>query len=356
MKTEKIIGLNDKTIIECVCKENKNIEEYNIIREKPVSMRKYTIVPITVTGPKGECKLIQKKFAVYNNELYKYSFFNQYYKIILPEIYLIDLEKRIVLMEDLKTKYFQGFYYNEDNEYGKIFRKNQKIIISEIAKFHGIFWEKYKTFEQIGLDKRLENIENLNEYINAMEKDFKKYRNNEKTGKIPKEWVFDNYKFENRLKIEKLEYFQTAIEILRQEYIKYIDKRFNKGKNITVIHGDLHPGNIFMSLSKSRNIKFIDFEAVRIGLCTEDLAMFLALHVEPNYKKVKPLLDHYYNNLCEKVKKYSYENFIEDYKISVMENMFFTIRLINRGIFDFNMRDKAIEAFETLMLGNNSFK
>lgn len=30
--------------------------------------------------------------------------------------------------------------------------------------------------------------------------------------------------------------------------------------------------------------------------------------------------------------------------------MFFTIRLMNRGIFDFGMRDKAMKAFETFVL------
>jgi len=78
--------------------------------------------------------------------------------------------------------------------------------------------------------------------------------------------------------------------------------------------------------------------------------MFLALHIEPNKIKVKPYLDYYYQCLCEKVKDYSYETFINDYKIAIAENMFFTICLINRGINDFRMRDKAIKAFETFIL------
>jgi hypothetical protein len=294
MKTQKTIGLNDKTIIGYIYKTNKNVEEYAVTREKPISMRKYTIVPITIVGSKGECKVIQKKFAKYNRELYKYDFLAKYTSV-LPGIYHIDLEKRIVLMDDLSVKYFPGSCFDEDNECGNIFRKNLKTIISEIAKFHGIFWENYKAFEQIGLDRRLESKENLMDHINGMEKDFKKYRNNEKAGKIPKKWKDNEYTFENRIEIEKFEYFQTAINILKQEYIKLIDTRFHRNKNITIIHGDFHPGNTYMSMSKSRDIKFIDFEAVRIGLCTEDLAMFLALHVEPNQKKVKPLLEHYYN-------------------------------------------------------------
>jgi thiamine kinase-like enzyme len=179
-----------------------------------------------------------------------------------------------------------------------------------------------------------------------MRKDFIKYRNDEKSGRIPKKWEI----FENNMDLNKLDYFQTAIEMLNQEYIKYIDTRYNAGKNITIVHGDLHPGNIFLSKNNDRNIKFIDLEALRIGLCTEDLAMFMALHIEPNIKNAKPLLEHYYQCLCEKVKGYSYNDFINDYKISVMENIFFPIRLMKRGIYDFSMRDRAIQAFETFIL------
>lgn len=107
-----------------------------------------------------------------------------------------------------------------------------------------------------------------------------------------------------------------------------------------------------MSKTKDRTIKFGGFQAVRVGLCTEDLAMLLALHIESDQTKVQPLLEFYYQCLCEKVKDYPYEVFLNDYKISVAESMFFPIRLINNGIFDFSMRDHAINAFRTLFMGD----
>jgi len=73
-------------------------------------------------------------------------------------------------------------------------------------------------------------------------------------------------------------------------------------------------------------------EPVRIGLCTEDLAMLIALHladasiphnVAKDFHDTKPWLDYYYNCLREKVEGYSYEMFIRDYKISVAEHLFF---------------------------------
>jgi len=85
-------------------------------------------------------------------------------------------------------------------------------------------------------------------------------------------------------------------------------------------------------------------------LSTEDLAMLIALHIEPDKQKAQPLLDDYYRYLCENIKDYSFETFMTDYKIAVMEKMFFTIKHINRKIYAFNMRDKAIRAFETFVL------
>ena len=97
----------------------------------------------------------------------------------------------------------------------------------------------------------------------------------------------------------------------------------------------------------------IDMEAVRPGLCTEDLAMLLALHIEPAKEYAKPLLDHYYECLSRHIKEYSYEMFMEDYRISIAEAMFYPIRLINRGICDFAMRDRAIMAYRTFVTDEN---
>lgn len=78
--------------------------------------------------------------------------------------------------------------------------------------------------------------------------------------------------------------------------------------------------------------------------------MLIALHIEPDKQKAQPLLDEYYRCLCKSVTDYPYESFMNDYKIAIMENMFFTIKHINNKIYDFKMRDKAIRAFETFVL------
>jgi thiamine kinase-like enzyme len=245
----------------------------------------------------------------------------------------------------------KGFHFNEDNADGRIVRDNYNEIFRTLAQLHVINWENGEAFGKVGLPGHFDNKENMLAWIqNAMEKPFKEYRNNEESGKIPKADIG-----ENNITAAQLDYFEEALKTLKEEYPKLIESRFHTGKNITIIHGDLHPGNIFLKQSpyhpdNVRTIEFDEFQNVRIGLCTEDLAMLLALHFEPDKMKAEPLLQHYHTCLCETAKDYPYETFMNDYKLSIMENMFFTIRLLNHGIYDFRMRDRAIKAYETFVL------
>ena len=217
-------------------------------------------------------------------------------------------------------------------------------ILRAAAGWHAAFWENGGVFEAIGLDWRLSSGKNLLAHIAAMEKHFKQYRKNEEAGKIPAIWECGGHVFENHIVPEQLNCFEDAIARLRIDYPKLAAKRFHEGKNITVIHGNMQPNKAH--LSSRGEVIFDHMQAVRMGLCTEDLAQLLALHAAPGKEKAQPLLDFYYQCLCESVKGYPFETFMADYRIAVMENMFFTIRQINNGIFDFEMRDKSIKAFE----------
>ena len=343
---KEIIGLNDETVINAIRNMHPNIGNCEVVRGKPVKSHRHTSFNVTVSTLQNQFKLIERIYPKKDVELFNYELISSY-SLNIPQIYHIDNENNIILIEDLSDGQVQGYQFDEDNDNGVFIRENYKPVLSAAAKLHMVFWENYDAFRKKGLDWRLESNENLLAHISGMEKDYKKYRTNEENGKIPKTWNI----FENHIEIAKLDYFQTAIDILREKYTELLGTRFNKGKNITIIHGDMHPGNIFISKSSERTVKFIDLEAVRMGLCTEDLAMLIALHIEPDKNKAMPLLEYYHNCLCEKVNDYPFDIFIKDYKISIMENMFFTIRLINRGIYDFSMRDKAMRAFETFILG-----
>jgi hypothetical protein len=232
--------------------------------------------------------------------------------------------------------------WDKNHEEGKFYYENMKSVMKSVAEFHSVFWENTRRFEIYGLDWRLQTKENILAHISGMEKDFKKFRKNYKPGAT---WEHHTDNIEDY----QLDYFNKAIEYLKEEYVKYIDERFETYKNITVVNGELEPIQTYMSTSADRTVK-IPPQGIRVGLCTENLADLLALHVEPDKKFAEPLLKYYHECLCEKVKDYPYETFINDYKLSIAEYMFKPIRLANHGINDFPMRDRAIKAFETFVL------
>lgn len=298
-------------------------------------------------------KITTMKFGKNDTELHRYNFVRQYIRCI-PQIFKIDFDNKTIMMEDLSKDYIQGCHYDEDNDDGDFVRENFQNVLQTVAQWHSSFWENSDAFGKIGLDWRFETKENLLSHISMMEKDFKKYKATEESGKIPKVWEGDfagePFRIENNIDIKKLDYFVDATRRMKTEYVPLVDSRFHSGRNITVIHGDMNPSQVFVSRSTDRTVKFQGLQAVRMGLPTEDLAMLIALHFEPCKQKALPLLEQYYRQLCETVKDYPYETFMNDYKIAIMENMFFTVRLINQKIYAFNMMSSAMTAFETFVL------
>ena len=342
---EQIPGLDDQTIIQAISQSNPNIGSYTISRSAPEKKPRFTDTYIVVSTPQKEYKLLQRIYSGEDREILGYQLFKDR-TFSIPYVYYFDLPSKSILMEDLNKDFIQGFNYDEDNESGKTIRANYKHLIEATAKLHAEFWEDKTTFEQIGLDWRHQSAEHLLAHISAIETDFLVYKEKEENGQIPHMWEC----FINELDIHKLDYFQEAAEFLKRTYKDVLSSRFISGNNITLVHGDLHPGNTFIAKTPDRTVKFIDLQAIRIGLCTEDLAMLLALHIQPDRKLAEPLINNYYQCLTETVSDYPYEMFINDLRLSIMENMFFPIQLFTQGIYDFSMRDRAFKAFETFVL------
>ena len=358
IKPKESIGLSDDMISEAIVNKHGDIGFFTINRGKESRSDGKICTGITITSPQKEIKLLELIYHKRPDEFNAYSLLNGYITE-LPQIYHIDYDKKLILIEDITDGYIKGYEYDELNESGDIFRKNYKNILRAAANFHSTFWENDSTFERIGLMSHFETKENMLAWIsNAMERPYKKYRKDEESGKIPMDGGICG---KNNITEKQLDYYNEALQYLKTEYINLIDSRFNTGKKITIIHGDLHPGNVLVSKSVDKQPKFTGVYAIRMGLPTEDLAMLIALHIASDNKSddifaknkndVLSFLDYYYQCLSEKIKDYSYEAFMKDYKLSVTENLFFPIRLINRGIYDFRMRDKAIKAFETFVLG-----
>jgi len=237
--------------------------------------------------------------------------------IPIPSLLAYDEASQMLSLEDLRETYISG---NDAPE-------QVSVMLDAAANLHAVFWDNYDAFGQVRLPWRLEHPKNFARHCKAMEKHARAF-----------------------CKAHRMDdgVFRQAMAFFREEMPRAIDARFHTGKNITVIHGDLHPGNMLFPKGDEGPARFVDLEAVRMGLGAEDLAMLLALHIAPEKEQALPLLKYYYTRLCEKVQGYAFETLLEDYRIALAEALFFPARLFcDAGIQDTTMKRNAITAWHS---------
>lgn len=95
-------------------------------------------------------------------------------------------------------------------------------------------------------------------------------------------------------------------------------QRLNTLENVTVVHGDVHTGNIALPCNENGTVKLLDWSLWHIDLPTYDLSYLLALHTSPELrnKVEKRLLGQYHTKLG--VTQYSFEQLMADYRLSIL--------------------------------------
>jgi aminoglycoside phosphotransferase (APT) family kinase protein len=179
-----------------------------------------------------------------------------------------------------------------------------KRIVEDLAEIHSFWWEKSDLKEE------------ANNTLNAIE--FKNVFNNN----------IDNYQkwahfLGDNLSPQRKELYNKVILTFPKVWET---ERILKRKRYTLIHNDAHPWNIFLPYQEDKDsVKFFDWSFWKIGVGVDDLAYFMALHWYPERRKhmEKSLLQSYYNKLIENgVKDYQWEECWDDYRLSVIDNLF----------------------------------
>jgi transcriptional regulator with XRE-family HTH domain len=166
-KEKNNLGLDNDTIISSVYSAFPNIGYCTVTKGKPVKKEGTSIISITISAAQKEIKLLEKIYSRNDKELFRLNFIKEY-TMAIPQIYHIDLEQKVVLMDDLSNNYIQGYDFDENNENGEIIRQNYNAILSATAKLHSIFWGNFEAFGKVGLDWRLESKENILSHISCM--------------------------------------------------------------------------------------------------------------------------------------------------------------------------------------------
>ncbi|HSL55502.1 MAG TPA: phosphotransferase [Pyrinomonadaceae bacterium] len=94
----------------------------------------------------------------------------------------------------------------------------------------------------------------------------------------------------------------------------------------TVVHDDIHIGNVLYPRNpETDTVRIIDWQTWLIDLAPKDLAHMMALFWFPEQRRALeiPLLQQYYNRLCENgVSDYSWEQLWNDYRLCVIRKLF----------------------------------
>ena len=243
---------------------------------------------------KNETKLsiMAKTLGLYERENYFYDAISKYINISCPKFYGLikddDLNTIGILMENLNTN--KSHVLNLDLNKNDI---NISLkVISDLAKFHGKFWNKdlQKAFPQL------------------------KTHNDPLFNPVWKNFINDNW----TLFLNNWVNVLTPTQITIAENIKNNFQRIQddlSSSHLTLVHGDVKSPNIFYNSDNMFSPIFLDWQYVAIGKGVQDVVFFLLESFDSDNIKVNfPIFKNYYfKKLVENgVTNYSYDEYETD--------------------------------------------
>ena len=128
-------------------------------------------------------------------------------------------------------------------------------------------------------------------------------------------------KFQEMLGFQGTKFMQTRHKEILQKVSEQVPprrkERLINGQGVTLVHRDLHPGNLMYSHRESR---IIDWQSWRIDTATDDLAYMMACFWPQHLREFQEnnVLRRYYDNLVRfGVEDYSWDDLQYDYRASI---------------------------------------
>ena len=148
------------------------------------------------------------------------------------------------------------------------------------------------------------------------------------------------------LALENIEAFVTFLDDRLSPARKQILQRIFSSKNRawlpeqtlhgrTLLHGDAHFWNfLFDNNDKTANIKLFDWNSWNIGRPTDDLAYMIGLHWYAEHKQLmeEKILRFYHEQLLADGAAYTWENLLEDYRLSTVVSLLIPVWQWQHGI------------------------
>lgn len=271
-------------------------------------------------------KSVKSNDIPYENKIYAY-FANK--NAPIPKVYHNRYDpsslEGILLLEDLSATHRNLSDWTVPLEHEQII-----FILDAIAQFHVASWGK----SDFHLPGHLENIAAYSAHLNYLEKDYLYFRENQPFSLTAEDFLPN----------------EESLSYLRANAQRHV-ARIGNYTHTALIHGDLNVCNLLYPEQQPSRLYLIDLEAVRAGLCTEDLVMLFIHDLFHGGEETKRIFELYYQLLCDKgTVSYPWDQFIDDIKFSIREGIFFPLKLFaHEDVKEEELVWKSLTAYKSLI-------
>ncbi|MNM91125.1 Phosphotransferase enzyme family protein [compost metagenome] len=322
--------LNDNQLLEILWNQN-DFEVLDVRRTENITRDRASLNKIDVHTRDNRIVPLLEKNTIsmsvpYENIIYKYYSSKN---VSIPKVIYNEYDQvgheGILLMEDLTPTHRNIADWEPPIDTNKI-----KTIIDVISQFHAVSWGR----GELSVPKHLQSVEEYLIHIGYLERDYIHFRKTQTYN----------------LGDDQFEIYEESLQRLRENAQKHIE-RINNNQHTSFIHGDLNVCNMLYPLIGDARPYIIDLEAVRVGLCTEDLVMLFIHDLFHGGEETVHIFQIYYRSICTKIScEYTYDQFMEDIRISIMEGIFFPLKLfVHNGVKDEELVLKSINAYKTFI-------
>ena len=254
---------------------------------------------LKINNTENELSKTAEKMNLYGNEINFYT--NIRYSIssdilCVPNCYgVVSIDKegvrKGIILENL---------FKYEGQFNIDLNKNTQILLNvvyEISKLHTKYY--FKTEYEVPLNMR--NVKTPNDLL------FFKQLLLER---------FEKFIFKNKLVLK-----EKDIEIMYKCFQNY-EKNVRQTSSfpLSFCHGDLKSANIFYKSQSDINIYkpyFLDWQYIQLNKGASDIVFLLVESIKFDKMRVELVLNYYYCLISEKIKDYSYEEFMQDFKINL---------------------------------------
>lgn len=277
----------------------------------------------------GVLSLVEKCTAseelTYENKMYRHFADKD---MPIPKIYFNDYDpavrESIILMDDLAGTHRSLADWEAPVDPAKL-----TDIIGTVARFHAVSWNR-----ETATPQHLADLEGYLTHLGYLERDYQEFnkRNPYSFGK------------------EQFSIYEESLRGLREQAPAHME-RVAAFRNTTLIHGDLNVGNLLYPLSAQDKPCIIDLEAVKLGVCTEDLMMLFVHDLFHGPEATWRIFDLYYQALGKEITAtYSHAQFVADVRTAIMEGVFFPIKLYTHyGVHEEELAWKSLNAYQGMI-------